>query len=151
MKNLHTAKTTTEVILVGWFSKCQSIKKVGGRRRFVSGCVFVSQCPPKCYLLVIYKGKQKLSLISGYGPVGDVKLVGLALWGKREYLTFISVRFVAYFSNRTLSFIVLKLFLFPLSHISSSISEVCYLNLHLYNVSCHRVKENLSNVANSKP
>ena len=32
------------------------------------------------------------------GPVGDVKLVCLALWGKREYLTVISIRFVA-FSN----------------------------------------------------
>ena len=29
-------KQTTEVILVGWFGKCQSIKKVGGRR-FVEG------------------------------------------------------------------------------------------------------------------
>ena len=33
------------------------------------------------------------------GPVGDVKLVCLALWRKREYLTFISIRFVA-FSNQ---------------------------------------------------
>ena len=32
-------------------------------------------------------------------PVGDVKLVCLALWRKREYLTFISIRFVA-FSNQ---------------------------------------------------
>ena len=29
-------KQATEVILVGWFGKCQSIKKVGGRR-FVEG------------------------------------------------------------------------------------------------------------------
>ena len=33
------------------------------------------------------------------GPVGNVKLVCLALWRKREYLTFISIRFVA-FSNQ---------------------------------------------------
>ena len=33
------------------------------------------------------------------GPVGDVKLGCLALWRKREYLTFISIRFVA-FSNQ---------------------------------------------------
>ena len=33
------------------------------------------------------------------GPVGDVKLVCLALWREREYLTFISIRFVA-FSNQ---------------------------------------------------
>ena len=32
-------------------------------------------------------------------PVGDVKQVCLALWRKREYLTFISIRFVA-FSNQ---------------------------------------------------
>ena len=32
-------------------------------------------------------------------PVGDVKLVCLALWREREYLTFISIRFVA-FSNQ---------------------------------------------------
>ena len=29
-------------------------------------------------------------------PVGDVKLVCLALWQEREYLTFISIRFVAF-------------------------------------------------------
>ena len=29
-------------------------------------------------------------------PVGDVKLVCLALWREREYLTFISIRFVAF-------------------------------------------------------
>ena len=34
-----------------------------------------------------------------HGPVGDVKLVCLALWRKREYLNFISIRFVA-FSNQ---------------------------------------------------
>ena len=45
-------KQATEVILVGWFGKCQSIKKVGGRRFVeglpVSGSLFVSPCPPEC-------------------------------------------------------------------------------------------------------
>ena len=41
MENLHTKKTSNEVILVGLFGKCQSVKKVGGRR-FVSGSPFVS-------------------------------------------------------------------------------------------------------------
>ena len=36
MKNLHTIKTKLEVILIGYFGKWQSIKKVGGRR-FVEG------------------------------------------------------------------------------------------------------------------
>ena len=35
-------------------------------------------------------------------PVGDVKLVCLALWREREYLTLISIRFVA-FSNQNFS------------------------------------------------
>ena len=35
-------------------------------------------------------------------PVGDVKLVCLALWREREYLTFISIRFVAV-SNQNFS------------------------------------------------
>ena len=46
-------KQATEVVLVGWFGKCQSMKKVGWRRffnrRFVSGSTFVSPCPPECY------------------------------------------------------------------------------------------------------
>ena len=36
MKNLHSKNHATEVILVGRFGKCQSIKKVGDRR-FVEG------------------------------------------------------------------------------------------------------------------
>ena len=102
MKNLHTTKTSNGSDF-GWLihqlSINQKSRRQAFRRRFVSGCVFVSPCPPECYLFVIYKAKQKLSLISGYGPVGDVKLVGLALWRKREYLTFISLRFAA-FSNQ---------------------------------------------------
>ena len=45
-------------------------------------------------------------------------------------------------ATRILQIIVLKLSLFSLSHISSSISKLCYLNLHLqcFYVSCHRVK-----------
>ena len=36
MKNFILEKQATEVILVGWFGKCQSIRKVSGRR-FVEG------------------------------------------------------------------------------------------------------------------
>ena len=46
VKNLHTRKQATEVILVGLFGKFQSIKKVGGR--FLSGSLFVSPSPPEC-------------------------------------------------------------------------------------------------------
>ena len=77
------------------------------------------------------------------GPLGDVKLVCLASWRKREYLTFISIRFVAFSNQHFADYRSLKLSLFSLRHISSSISKLCYLNLHLYNVSmfsCHRVK-----------
>ena len=85
------------------------------------------------------------------GPVGDVKLACLVLWRKREYLTFISIRFVA-FSNQNFadyrSWMVLVFFvsisssIFFLSRMLRSIYKLCYLNLHLYNfsVSCHRVK-----------
>ena len=76
-------------------------------------------------------------------PLGDVKLVCLALWRQREYLNFISIRLVA-FSNQNLQIILLKWSLFSLSHISSSISKLCYLNfytsLNVSMFSCHRVK-----------
>ena len=49
--------------------------------------------------------------------------------------------------KRILQIIVLKLSLFSLSHISSSISKLCYLNLHLYNVSMFHVTESRSNMA----
>ena len=49
-------------------------------------------------------------------------------------------------ANRILQIIVLKLSLFSLSHISSSISKLCYLNLHLYNVSMFHVTESRSNL-----
>ena len=64
------------------------------------------------------------------GPVGDVKMVCLALWRKREYLTFISG--LLRWATNILQIIVLKLSLFSLRHISSSISKLCYLNLHLW-------------------
>ena len=78
-------------------------------------------------------------------PLGDVKLVCLALWRQREYLNFISIRLVA-FSNQNLQIILLKWSLFSLSHISSSISKLCYLHLHLYNVSMFHVTESRSNL-----
>ena len=49
-------------------------------------------------------------------------------------------------ATRILQIIVLKLSLFSLSHISSSISKLCYLNLHLYNVSMFHVTESRSNL-----
>ena len=87
-KNLHTTETSKGSDF-GWLIKQMSINQKKWqtfRRRLVSGCVFVSPCPPECYSLVIYKAKQKLSLISGYDLVGDAKLVNLALWRKREYI-----------------------------------------------------------------
>ena len=51
-----------------------------------------------------------------------------------------------YLATRILQIIVLKLSLFSLSHISSSISKLCYLNLHLYNVSMFHVTESRSNL-----
>ena len=54
-----------EVILVGWFSKCQSIKKVGDRR-FVEGLYQALFSFRLVRQKVIYKAKRKLSLISGY-------------------------------------------------------------------------------------
>ena len=57
-------KQATEVILVGSFRKCQSIKKVGGRR-FVGlyQALFSFRLARQN---VIYKAKRKLSLIPGY-------------------------------------------------------------------------------------
>ena len=47
-----------EVILVGWFGKCQSIKKVGGRR-FVEGLYQALFSFRHARRNVIYKAKQK--------------------------------------------------------------------------------------------
>ena len=49
-------------------------------------------------------------------------------------------------ATRILKIIVLKLSLFSLSHILSSISKLCYLNLHLCNVSMFHVTESRSNL-----
>ena len=57
-------KQGTEVILVGWFSKWQSIKKVGGRR-FAEGLYQALFSFRLARRNVIYKAKRKLSLISG--------------------------------------------------------------------------------------
>ena len=82
------------------------------------------------------------SAFVAHRPVGDVKLVCLALWRKREYLTSLQSGLLRLATN-ILQIIVFRLSLFSLRHISSPISKLCYLNLHLYNVSmfsCHRVK-----------
>ena len=50
-----------EVILVGWFRKCQSIKKVGGRR-FAEGLYQALISFRFARRNVIYKAKRKLSL-----------------------------------------------------------------------------------------
>ena len=53
MKNLHTKKTSNGSNF-GWLIRQMSINQKSGRqtflRRFVSGSVFVSPCPPECYL-----------------------------------------------------------------------------------------------------
>ena len=65
MKNLHTKKTR-KVSSFGWLIRQMSINQKSGRktfrRRFVSGSIFVSPCPPECY----FKAKRKYSLISGW-------------------------------------------------------------------------------------
>ena len=73
------------------------------------------------------------------GP--DVKLVCLALWRKREYLTFISIRFVA-FSNQHFadyrSQIVLGFFE---AHFKLDFQALLHLtSLNVPMCSCHRVK-----------
>ena len=53
MKNLHTKKTSNGSNF-GWLIQQMSINQKSGRqtfcRRFVSGSLFVSPCPPECYL-----------------------------------------------------------------------------------------------------
>ena len=53
-------------------------------------------------------------------------------------------------ATKILQIIVLKLSLFSLRHISSSISKLCYLNLHLW-MFCFHVTGSRSNLANSQP
>ena len=57
-------KQATDAVLVGWFSKHQSIKKVG-RRRFAEGLYQALFSFRLAHRNVIYKAKRKLSLISG--------------------------------------------------------------------------------------
>ena len=86
-------------------------------------------------------------------PVGDVKLVCLVLWREHEYLLSFQSGFLR-LATRILQIIVLKLSLFSLSHISSSISKLCHLNLHLYNVSMFHITESRSSLiqyGTSKP
>ena len=64
MKNLRTKKQATEVILVGRFSKCKSIKKVGGRH-FVEGLYQALFLFHLARWNGFYKAKRKLSVISG--------------------------------------------------------------------------------------
>ena len=52
-------KQATEVILVGWFGKCQSIKKVGGRR-FVKGFYQALFSFRLVRRNVIFKAKKKI-------------------------------------------------------------------------------------------
>ena len=53
MKNLQTRKTSNGSSF-GWLIQQMSINQKSGRktfrRRFVSGSLFVSPCPPECYL-----------------------------------------------------------------------------------------------------
>ena len=53
MKNLHTRKTCNGSDF-GWLIPKMSINQKSGRQtflgRFVSGSLFVSPCPPECYL-----------------------------------------------------------------------------------------------------
>ena len=53
VKNLHTRKTSNGSNF-GWLIRQMSINQKSGRqtfrRRFVSGSLFVSPCPPECYL-----------------------------------------------------------------------------------------------------
>ena len=54
MKNLHTKKTSTGSNF-GWLIQQMSINQKSGRQTFgrrfvVSGSLFVSPCPPECYL-----------------------------------------------------------------------------------------------------
>ena len=82
-------------------------------------------------------------------PVGDVKLVCLALWREREYqLSFQSG--LLCLETRILQIIVLKLSLFSLSHISRSISNLLS-KLTSLNVSMFHVTGSRSNLANSQP
>ena len=66
-------KQATEVVLVGWFGKCQSIKKVGGRR-FVEGLYQALFSFRLARRNVIFKAKRKIE--------PDLRLILPGLVGK---------------------------------------------------------------------
>ena len=65
MENLHTKKTGNGGNF-GWLIRQMSINQKSGRQtfrgRFVSGSLFVSPCPPKCYLQIETKIEPDLRL-----------------------------------------------------------------------------------------
>ena len=76
------------------------------------------------------------------GPVGDVKLVCLALWRKREYLTFISIRFVSFSNQHFADYRSLIVLVFFEAHFKvdfqALLCKLTSLNVSLF--SRHRVK-----------
>ena len=68
MKNLHTRKTSNGSNL-GWLIRQMSINQKSGRqtfrRRFVSGSLFVSPCPPECNFQSEIKIEPDLRLTTG--------------------------------------------------------------------------------------
>ena len=75
-------------------------------------------------------------------PVGDVKLVCLALWRKREYLTFISIRFVEFRNQNFADYRSSIVLVFFKAHFKldfqALLSKLTSLNVSVF--SCHRVK-----------
>ena len=67
MENLHTKKTSNGSNF-GWLIRQMSINQKSGRqtfrRRFVSGSLFVSPCPPECYLQSETKIEPDLRLLT---------------------------------------------------------------------------------------
>ena len=90
-------KKGTEVILVGWFSKCQSIKKVGGRR-FVEGLYQALFSFRLARRNVITKGNENLawSQVKDLQPLA-VLTVLCHLHGKLFLITLLQRRWI----NRT--------------------------------------------------
>ena len=105
MKNLHTRKTSNGSNF-GWLIRQMSINQKSGRqtfrRRFVSGSLFVSPCPPECYLQSETKiepdldvtgdqsGKQKVTL--NFCVTGESSLLRL-LKNLMTALTFCRVHY----------------------------------------------------------
>ena len=78
-------------------------------------------------------------------PVGDVRLICLALWREREYLTLISIRSVA-FSNQNFADYRSSLNCPCFLWVTFEARFPSYLNLYLYNVSMFNVTESRSNL-----